>query len=131
MVSLFRALLVVSTLLFAFGYMWPSLGASDEMVRLLQWDGLGATIAPSQVLTGCFLGAGVVIPAMMFFFVWWSRAAFAVLAVASLLGTFVWGLRVATPLASFLGQAVALCDGAILSIAYLTSVAKLFERPRT
>jgi hypothetical protein len=52
MVALFRILLVISTLLFAAGYVSPFAGASDDMARLLQWDGLGAVLVSTQLVAG-------------------------------------------------------------------------------
>ena len=127
---IFRAFLVMSTAIFAVTYWLPAFDSafySEDTLTMRQWDGWGAVLPAIPLLNIALFIAGVAIPAFMFFFVSWSRAAFLVLTVGYALLGLGWGVRVATPADAFLGEVVALFDGAILTLAYFSSLAPRFS----
>jgi hypothetical protein len=101
---------------------------SEEVNQLRQWDGTGAVLKTTLGLEIAIFLASVGIPFLMFFFVPGSRQAFLILTLVLLAANLGFGVRVVTALDTFLGHMVALMDGAILAIAYFTSVGSRFHR---
>jgi hypothetical protein len=63
----------------------------------------------------------------LFFFARWSRAVYAVTAIAVMISTLFAGPSVATALDNFSNEAVLLLDGAIIALAYFSNVRHHFE----
>lgn len=131
MTTIFRALLIISTAAFAFVYWMPFFDSSfysEEAHKLLSFDGLEARFEPGAVFINLVFILGVGLPALMYFFVSWARTAFLIMCVGYPLVNLFLGLRVMTPIEGLFAEWIALADGAILAIAYFTSVASRFER---
>jgi phosphoglycerol transferase MdoB-like AlkP superfamily enzyme len=131
MTTFFRALLIASTVGFAFVYWMPFFDSSfySEKARsLLSHDGLGAWFEPGAVFTSVVFILGVGLPVLMYFFISWARTAFLIMCAGYPLVNLSLGFRVMTPIEGVFSEWIALADGAILAIAYFTSVASRFER---
>lgn len=130
MTTIFRILIVISTILYVVVYWLPYLEEpflSEKEMQLLIWDGLGSLFRVSLALDiGIFL-TGIVVPALMFFYVAGSRLAFLVLTLLYIALNLAFGIRVFTPITLFLGDIVLVMDGAIIAISYFTSVSERFN----
>lgn len=134
MITLFRTLLIASTALFAIVFWMPWFDEpfySDEALQLLSMDGFEARYEPGLLITLLFYVSGVALPLLMYFFVRWARSAFLVFSVFSQVAALLWGLRVSSPIESAVTGLILLMDGAILAMAYLTSVSKRFDSERS
>lgn len=131
MTSLFRILVVASAVLAIAGHVLPYVDAGlydPEVADLRAWDGFKAIAPFGGIIQLAFGAADVVLPALLCLFVSWARRAYLIYILITIAAGFVWGIRVSTPLEGTIWYAVSLVDGAILAMAYLTSVASRFER---
>jgi hypothetical protein len=131
MITIFRTLLVTSIVIFVGTYWLPYFDTGlfpDGMNDMRTYDGLFAILPMTPGLEILIFILGAAIPIAMYFFVAGSRLAFVTLTVVLLVAHLGFGVRVLTPIDVFLGDLIALLDGAILAIAYFTSVASRFER---
>lgn len=128
-INAYHALLVISTAVFAVTYWLPSFEGfySQDILTLRQWDGWGAWLPPLPFLNLCLFAAGIVIPVLMFCFVSWARPIFLLYVVVYALISLGWGVRVSTPAEVLSAHFIALCDGAILALAYLPPIAGRFS----
>lgn len=131
MKNLFRYIVAISTLLFLilwllpfFDYLW----LSEEELSLLAATGYGSYIPNHPVIFWGLFVSWVAASLGLFFFIPFARTAFLVLVVVSSIANFFWGFRVDTPLSIGIAGLVALSDGAIIAMAYLTSVSSYFEK---
>ncbi|WP_074870823.1 hypothetical protein [Atopomonas hussainii] len=129
MKSIFRYIVAISTALFVvlwllpfFDYLWLS---PDEL-NLASADGFGSYI-PSHIAIywGLFI-AWFINSIGLFFFSRIARTSFLILLVATTIASFFSGFSVMTPLSAGISSIVMLSDGAIITMAYLTSVSKYF-----
>lgn len=129
--TLFRGLLVLTTVLFAFWYWMPlydSSWYSADVHQLLDKDGFGARYAVGGFLTDLIFIVSVLLPLLMYFFIPWARTAFLILCVAYPVFDSALGVRVLAPVEVMLGGWIAAGDGAILALAYFSPVASHFAR---
>ena len=129
MVRLFRALVLTSTFLFVvIGFMpfFNHLWLTPDQLHVLSYDGAGSLIPAHPLLYWGQMVLWVVVSVGLFFFISIARTAFLVLNVISVVATFFWGFRIIPPEAAALGGIVQMADGAILVMAYFTSVAERF-----
>jgi len=130
MESVFRYLVVIaavlSTIFWAmpyFDYMW----FSNEQLYLLDQNGLGATIPGSEVTYWGTLFVWLILSVGLFYFNRFARVSFiAFYALSLVLGLF-YGVQVLTPYESTISTLIGLADGAIITMAYLTSISGKFE----
>lgn len=131
LVRMFRGMVVVSTAIGAFLWIWPylPLPISAQTMAIRDADGVGALLpwASYWVLTALqpiWVVAGI----GLYFFLGWGRlllaAAYAVGIVAYLAG----GMIIWLPWEGALVALATLLDGAILTLAFLPPLAKRFER---
>jgi hypothetical protein len=131
MESIFRYLVVATaalTVLFwampYFDYMW----FSDEQLNLLDQNGLGAVILGNDFIYWGTLLIWLALSVGLFFYLRFARVGFIAFYVLSLgLGLF-YGVQVLTPYESTISSLIGLADGAIIAIAYLTSVGGKFAK---
>jgi hypothetical protein len=129
MVRLFRALVLISTVLFVVIGIMPFLNhlwLTPDQLHVLSYDGAGSLIPAHPMLYWGQLVLWTAISIGLFFFLSVARTAFLVLNVITIVATFFWGFRIIPPEAAGLGGIVQMADGAILMMAYFTSVAERF-----
>lgn len=100
---------------------------SEEARTLLGFDGLDARFEPGVIFSSAVFVLGIGLPALMYFFVRWARTAFLIMCVGYPLVNLFLGFRVMTPIEGLFAEWIAVADGAILAIAYFTSVASRFK----
>ena len=130
MESIFRYLVVISaalTILFwgmpYIDYMWFSI----EQIHLLDQSGLGTVIPVSDVLYWGILFIWLVLSVGLFFYNPLARTGFIVFYILSFVFGLLGGIQVVTPYESAIASLIGLADGAIITLAYLTSVGAKFE----
>jgi len=131
MKNLFRYTVVISTVLFVmlwllpyFDYLW----LSEEQLNLALADGYGSYIPNHPLIYWSLFVAWFTISVGLFFFVTVARTAFFALLVITVLADFFWGFRVLPPISASISVIVTLSDGAILTMAYFTSVSNYFVK---
>lgn len=128
--TIFRGLVLVSTVLFAVGWFLPYFDTGSyslEWQALLMRDGDGAILAYPPWVDFILFAGTVAISVMLYFYVPIARRAYLIMLIAYTGAGFLWGLRVSTPVDEVIWGLVAMSDGAILTMLYLTSVARHFE----
>lgn len=130
--ELFRWIVVVSTGLFVlvwllpfFDYRWLN---QDEL-DVLSCAGQGSVL-PSNVFIywGLFV-LWLIVSIGLWFFVAAARTAFLSLLIITSIASFFWGPSIRTPLETGIGNIVMMSDGAILVMAYFTSISSEFKKP--
>jgi hypothetical protein len=130
MIQIFRAVVAISTALYAFGYWLPYFAVGSypyEWQVLLAYDGDGSIIESAWWLELSIFVITLIISVMLFFLIPIARTAYLLLIIVMSLSTFLWGLRISTPLENFIWSLVAMSDGALLAMLYLTSVGGRFQ----
>lgn len=133
MEKLFRYLVVISTVFFIVYFLLPffdHLWLSDDGRTLKNFDGYKSSIPSHLIIYWGIFSVWLVISIGLFFFVPVSRTAFLVMTVFGLLMSIFSGYRIQTPYEIVLNNTIALFDGAIISIAYLTSVSNRFRNQK-
>jgi hypothetical protein len=128
--NIFRALVLVSIVLYAVGWFLPyfDLGFySLEWQSFLMHDGNGAVLSYPRWVDFLLFAITVAISVMLYFYIPIARRAYLIMVIAYTGSNFLWGLRVSTPLEETIWGLVAMSDGALLTMLYLTSVAQRFE----
>ena len=129
MKRIFRLIVIAAFLLqivlFYLPYTWVYVYEGDAL-NLLSWSGYGASIDPNGPVPYFILAAYGAASAGLVLFQRWARPAFIVLTAANLISSPLWGMVVTTPLAAPLGYLVAMADGAIIVLCYLTSLSEAF-----
>lgn len=129
MVTVFRWLIVGSAVIYSFYYWMPFFDLpfySQEARNVLALDGFDAAIVPGMTFGIVFFAVWIALRALMFYFVHWARVMFALLCLAYPLVNFALGIRVAAPIEMVMLHFVTITDGALLAMAYLTSVSTRF-----
>jgi len=130
MKKVFKLIIVISL---ALQFVWLLLPLSweymyqGEQLGLLKWHTYGALIDASSLIPYFIFTIYIVSSAGLFFLKKWGRILFLCLTIFSILSTPIWGLSVTPALDNSIGYIVSLCDGAILTIAYLTRLAAEFD----
>jgi hypothetical protein len=132
MTTVFRALLVISTILYIVGFWLVDFRFElykPEWYDLLRWDGYDAKIGEYPVWIDYVLFAiTVAVSAMLYFFVGIARQIYLFLVIFYALSAFIWGVRVYAPIEQFIWGLVAMSDGALLTMIYFTSIAQRFNK---
>ena len=129
--KLFRRLVVISTILFVILWMMPYVDynwLSKDEARLANSDGYGSYIPKTPVIYLANFIVWLMLSVGLFFYMPIARTGFLVCIVVSLVADFFWGFKVYAPYEVALSGIVTLSDGAILVMAYLTSVSDKFEK---
>jgi hypothetical protein len=127
---IFRALVLSSAVLYAFLYFLPfeSFETDLSRINLLKSDGYAAVLNPQTwLLTIGIFALWIVAYVGLFRFQNWARNLYLVLTIWALFATTLYGIRVVSPMEGVLDLAVNLLDGAILAMAYLSSVKNEFR----
>ena len=127
---IFRALVLSSAVLYAFLYFLPfeSFETDLSRINLLKSDGYAAVLNPQTwLLTIGIFALWIVAYVGLFRFQNWARNLYLVLTILALFATTLYGIRVVSPMEGVLDLAVNLLDGAILAMAYLSSVKNEFR----
>jgi len=127
LVSIYRILIVVSTAIFVVFYWLPYFDSplyTVDMNELRKWDGLDAAVEVTLTVQVGLFAMGLAAPLLMYFFIVGSREIFLLTTLTFAAANIGFGARVLMPLDMFLGGLVNIADGAILAIAYLTSLSE-------
>jgi magnesium-transporting ATPase (P-type) len=131
MIKIFRAAVILSYVLFVVYMVKPYVDTSfhdEETLKILSLNGYGAVISLSAWTDWIFLGIWFVLAVGMYLFNPIARLVYLLMVVIfTLLGPF-FGIYVGTGTELALFQAIAYLDGAILTMAYLTSLSKKFKK---
>lgn len=133
MVNIYRALIIFSTGVYVFSYFLPYFDYQfypQDVNDLLNQDGYGSLIIINELMGYVILSIGVLLPVMMFFFIPGSRQLFLISVLVFLILNLALGVRILTGLEVMLAGIVAMSDGAILAIAYLTPISSKFSENR-
>lgn len=120
------ASLVLQAVWLILPFSWEYIYHGDQL-ELLSWNTYGAFINTSGIAPYLMFAVYIISSAGLFTLKKWGRVLFLCLTVFSIIGTPIWGISVSPPLDSSIGYIVSLCDGAILTIAYLTHLATEFN----
>ncbi len=128
---LFQGMVVVSTAIGLFLWLWSylPLPISEQTMAIRDADGIGALLpwASYWVLTALqpiWVVAGI----GLYFFLRWGRLLLAAAYAAGVIAYVVGGMIIWLPWEGVLVTIATLLDGAILALAFLTPLAKRFER---
>ncbi len=131
LVRLFQSMVVASTAIGAFLWLWPylPLPISEQTMAIRDADGIGALLpwASYWVLTALqpiWVVAGI----GLYFFLWWGRLLLAAAYVVGILAYLIGGMIIWLPWEGVLVTIATLLDGAILTLAFLPPLSKYFER---
>jgi len=131
MKQLFRFIVVISTLLYVIFWFLPYvdyLWLTEYEIELASAEGYGGYIPQSLVLAWAQLIIWVVISVGLFFFIPLARTAFVLMLVITAITNFLWGFLVMEPISAGLISIITTSDGVILTMMYLTSLSKYFEK---
>ena len=131
MVQLFRSLVCVSTALyvvFVVSYFWAAELFGTDVAAVLAHSGRGASVTFPEYTWLVLLGAWILVAVGLLLFVRWSREAFVALSVFSIFSTALGGIQINAGPQEALKEVIALADGAIVFMAYFSSVARRFRR---
>ncbi|MCP4407939.1 MAG: hypothetical protein GY807_09320 [Gammaproteobacteria bacterium] len=132
MKQLFRGLVVATTLAYVLWFCLPFISVhifDSETLDALSWVGYGAIVNLGDLAPYIFLIAYGIIAIGLIYFHRWARTGFAILAVVTFILAPLSGLNVQTAIDSTLSYFFTLADGAILAIAFLTSISDEFNQP--
>jgi hypothetical protein len=107
-----------------FDYMW----FSNEQLYLLDQSGMGAIFEGNDFIYWGTLVAWLISSVGMYFFIPLARILFALLSISGVLLSLVYGVQVLSPSESTLSGLIGMIDGAILVMAFITSVGLNFEK---
>lgn len=129
--NLFRYVVAISTILFVvlwilpyFHYLW----LTEEELNLAAAQGYGSYIPGHPLIYWGLFAAWLAVSIGLFFFVAIARTAFVFLLVATAVANFFWGFWVMPPFSAGISGLVAVADGAIVTMIYLTSVSNHFVK---
>ena len=130
MKAIFRNLVAISTALFVFLWLVPFFDyhwLNEEELTILSASGYGSLIPESQLLYWFLFVAWIVISIGLWLFIDVARTAYLYLLVATSVASFFWGFNIFTPYENGIQNIVTLSDGAILVMAYFTSINNEFS----
>lgn len=130
MKRIFQSIVVASLLLhviwFFMPYAWIYIYKGDE-ADLLSWANYGALVDVNGSIPYLILFAYLIASVGLVLLKKWARTVFLALTISSVALSLVLGFIVSPPLDAAIGYIVALADGSILTIAYLTSLGSEFK----
>jgi hypothetical protein len=127
---IFRVLVASSAVLYAVLYLLPfeSLESDPDRIRLLKWDGYGALIqAQSWYVTAGVFGLWLVAYAELLRLQSWARHLYLALTLWGLVAAALYGVRIVPAMQAVLDLATNLLDGAILAMAYFSTLRTQFK----
>jgi hypothetical protein len=131
MIKFYRALVIISTMSYLLfvgvGYVDSSFLSKDEL-DLLSWGGYGAIIQMPLFLHWFLVGIWVPLAIGMCLFKPLARKIYLWLAITFILANPFFGFVVSTGYESMLYQLAIFLDGAVLVMAYFTSISSEFTK---
>jgi hypothetical protein len=127
---IFRVLVASSAILYAVLYLLPfdSFESDPDRIRLLKWDAYGALIkAQSWYVTAGVFGLWLVAYVELLRLQSWARYLYLALTIWGLVAAGLYGVRVISPTQAVLDLAGNLLDGAILAMAYFSTLRTQFK----
>lgn len=100
---------------------------TEEELNLARYDSWGASIPSHPIIYWGFFTIWLVISLGLFFLIPIARTAFLVMQVVTIVASFFWGFMVLPPISATVGNVVAVSDGVLLAMLFLTSVGREFE----
>lgn len=128
--KIFRVILVASTAIFCVYYWMPLFDEpfySEDARNVLALDGFGATVTVGTTFVSALFLVVLAIRSSMYLFVRWARTAFAALCLIYPFFNLFLGFRVVTPVEMIMIHFVTVADGALLAMAYFSSVSNSFR----
>jgi hypothetical protein len=126
---LFQRLVICSTALFI-GYLSTFLllepRLPDEVKGALSWNGYGAKLPMSESIWWFVALLRVLVTVGLYLFSREARAVFVGLAIYSAVTSLLGGVNVSTGTGVFLGYLLALCEGAVLVLAFTSPIRDRF-----
>lgn len=111
---------------FLLPYSWSFLYEGEEL-NLLSWSNYGAYFDVNGLISYVILAAYVTVSIGLVLLKKLARTGFLFLTVGQIISSPAWGFAVSPPLDGSIGYITSMADGAILTIAYLTSLGSQFE----
>lgn len=128
---LFRWLVAISTGLFVLTWLLPFFDyhwLNAEELDILSWSGYGTILPSNDVIYWVLFIAWLIISVGLWFFISIARKAFLFLIIATSIASFFWGFNIHTPIENGIRNIVLMTDGAILVMAYFTSISNEFSK---
>ncbi len=130
MKKIFRYILIFSTVLSIALWMLPYVDymwLSSEVYQILDYNGYGSVLPHSPLVYWFIFISWLCVSVGLFFFNKAARTGFIILSITSIVASPFWGVLVMTPAEVTLFSIVAMSDGAIITMIYLSSIAKEFK----
>jgi len=130
MKNIFRFILVTSAILMIIFWVYPYLNIveySEKESTLLTYAGFESLIPHSNILYWSILCVWLIICVALYFFIPIARTVFLAMVVLEVVTSLFFGYLVLTPVEATLLHLLTLSDGALLIIAYFTSVSSEFN----
>jgi len=118
--------LTLQVLWFVLPYTWTYFYTGEEL-DLLSWAGLGASFDINGPIPYAFLFAYGIASIGLISLKKWARLLFLFLTIGTVISSPVWGFIVSPPIDASIGYLLALADGSILTIAYLSVLGSEFK----
>jgi len=131
MISIYKWTIMISTALWVLYWFLPSISSTwytKDEINLLMWDGWGAKIQPSIINDWLLFFAWLACSIGLFFTVKYTRELFVFLVITTTILSYFLGFRVTTPLDNVLLNTITMADGAIIYMAYFSSVSEHFKK---
>lgn len=118
--------LVANVIWFCMPFLWAHI-YETEVLDALSWNGYGAQLDMSGPIPYIFLAVFGIISIGLIYFKRWARTGFVAYIIVSILLAPLLGLYVQTGIESLISYIIALGDGAILMMLFLTSISDEFK----
>lgn len=131
MEAIFRSLVVAMALLTVLFWSMPYVDyiwLSVEQLQLLEQGGLGSVIPGRELAYWGELAVWLGLSVGLFFYIKAARIGFLVFYCIVMARSFFDGVQILSPYEAAISSILGLADGAILALAYFTSIAAKFER---
>lgn len=131
MKSIFTGIVILSVVSYAAWFFMPLIWEylyDYEILNRLQWDGYGGKINISGPIPYLFGIAYLICSFGLVLFKNWARTLFLILTIINVFSAPLWGMSVQGSYDTIPGYIVSLCDGAILSLAYLSGISSEFTQ---
>ena len=117
------ALTVVFWVIPKIDYLW----LNEVELNLLKSNGQNSILPNTPIIYWSILGLWIFISIGLLKRVKYFRAIYVVILIATCIASFLWGYVVLSPLEAGIVNLLGMLDGAILTLAFFTSVGKSFE----
>lgn len=130
MLSIYRLTIVISTILWLILLFLPYFDLvwyTEDEINLLAWDGWNRKLVMSNATYWFICSLWLSSSITLFFTVKYSREFFLFLVCSTTLVSFFWGFRVFAPIENVLAEIITMADGAIIYMAYFSSISQRFN----